>query len=544
MGASGFLTGLASFGQGFMKGRKMRKDEDRQDEEAKLRRERQERLDAISAMRERRLLSKEDKDRTSPNLVPLLDKDGNIIEGKYQLKPTSQRAMNPPGVEALLDDEGNVVKDKYRYKPNAAEKSRNGMSDDELAMKSGYAVELDKATGLLKKGKYKEKTRSNTGLSADAEMNIRAGNRPIYDDLGNQVGWAPRERERPKAEQRSFDIPKGYRPKPGPDGSPLKDVTGHYQLELIPTPAPKPTASPRPLATPKPGLLPKPTPNPMFNRKDYRPIMENGVIKRNEKGEEMFELAPTPTPKPSPSPTPLATPKPSPTPDPYADLKRRKLEAEVKKLEAPATPKPVPKGKVGKGGGLPKSVGSDALDRKFAAEYNEWVASGGYANVEKNLNKLRDAANKLRKTDRATGPILGLMPKIGRDVFTPKGAAIQDDVESAIQTSLKQILGAQFTEKEGARVLERAYNPRLSEAENAKRIEREIGNLQAQAQAKQRAVEHWERNNASLRGFRGETAFGISESAPPPSSEGGVMIKGGYEYNKVPGGWKRGKKIK
>lgn len=102
------------------------------------------------------------------------------------------------------------------------------------------------------------------------------------------------------------------------------------------------------------------------------------------------------------------------------------------------------------------------------------------------VSELNDIANSLTKTDSATGPAVGLLPKMVRDIVTPEGAALQDRAERIIQASLRATLGAQFTEKEGARFLERAYNPRLSEAENAARlrmIATELGSIQNNKEA-------------------------------------------------------------
>lgn len=147
--------------------------------------------------------------------------------------------------------------------------------------------------------------------------------------------------------------------------------------------------------------------------------------------------------------------------------------------------------------------GQKALDEEYGKEYAKRVSEGGYADAEKGIIQLKDAISQLGKTDAATGPGVGLIPKGARDILLPGGAAIQDAVEEVVQRNLRLVLGAQFTEKEGNRLIARAYNPRLSEAENIKRLTR-LGNQMAQALQTQKEADAYFEQNGSLRGFKGK----------------------------------------
>jgi hypothetical protein len=68
---------------------------------------------------------------------------------------------------------------------------------------------------------------------------------------------------------------------------------------------------------------------------------------------------------------------------------------------------------------------------------------------------------------------------------------------------MKATLGAQFTEKEGANVIKRAYNPALPESENIKKIMAVQKELREIARAKKMAVDYYEANNFSLEGYKG-----------------------------------------
>ena len=147
--------------------------------------------------------------------------------------------------------------------------------------------------------------------------------------------------------------------------------------------------------------------------------------------------------------------------------------------------------------------GEEAVDRAFAKDYVDWKAKGGFADVKKQLTQLDEVSKKLDTTDTATGPVVGNIPKGIRDILTPEGADMQDAVEEVVQRNLRAVLGAQFTEREGTRLIQRAYNPRLSEQENKKRIKRLINQIAEAAKSKQEAAEYFEQNG-TLKGFDGK----------------------------------------
>lgn len=158
----------------------------------------------------------------------------------------------------------------------------------------------------------------------------------------------------------------------------------------------------------------------------------------------------------------------------------------------------------------PMTDAQKTVDKAFGKDYNEFVVSGGYADVAKQLDQLRGVVGELQgkgteenpKGVRASGA-RGLVPKVIRDVVMPKGAAIQDRVEDVVQRNLRLVLGAQFTEKEGERLIARAYNPRQPESENIKRLGRLITQIDEAAKAKAEAGAYYEQNG-TLKGFKGK----------------------------------------
>ena len=131
----------------------------------------------------------------------------------------------------------------------------------------------------------------------------------------------------------------------------------------------------------------------------------------------------------------------------------------------------------GKNGGLDLTPGQKALDVSFAKELDDWTSSGE-AVADKNLNRLREARNKLAEAadnGSISGRVVGRLPDVLR---SEESLAIQQDVHAAAIGALKATLGAQFTEKEGQRIMNMAYDPRLSPQENVKKIDAAIAELE------------------------------------------------------------------
>lgn len=137
--------------------------------------------------------------------------------------------------------------------------------------------------------------------------------------------------------------------------------------------------------------------------------------------------------------------------------------------------------------------GQQALDKTFAKEYDDWT-SGGEASVDKNLTRLKEARDKLEKAKGdligTSGPITGRLPDFLR---SENSRTIQQDVQAAAQGALKATLGAQFTEKEGERIMKMAYDPTLSPEANIQKIDAAIAELESGKLAKNAKAGHFEK---------------------------------------------------
>ena len=149
-----------------------------------------------------------------------------------------------------------------------------------------------------------------------------------------------------------------------------------------------------------------------------------------------------------------------------------------------------------------QTVGAKEADKKFAEDYVAF-ATGGFADTQKQINQLKEVSAALATKEGLTGPVVGNIPRSVRNVSNPESVATTEAVEEVVQRNLRLILGAQFTEKEGERLISRAYNPALPQAENKKRVDRLIAQIQSAAEAKLDASRYF-MTHGTLDGWRGK----------------------------------------
>ena len=143
------------------------------------------------------------------------------------------------------------------------------------------------------------------------------------------------------------------------------------------------------------------------------------------------------------------------------------------------------------------------IDEKFATEFVDFQAAGGFAKIEKNLDQLDSAAEALRNNPSLTGTIVGNLPDALLAATNPQALEVRQDVELVITETLRQLIGAQFTKEEGENLIRRTVDPRLPEEVNVRRIERLVKQIRTAAQAKVSANDYLI-ENGTLRGFRGK----------------------------------------
>lgn len=114
---------------------------------------------------------------------------------------------------------------------------------------------------------------------------------------------------------------------------------------------------------------------------------------------------------------------------------------------------------------------------------------------------LKDAMRVLG-SGQGTGKWIGVKDALGILSFTdPEAKATYDRVTGIVQRTLRETLGAQFTEKEAALLIGRAYDTALSPQENAKRVSSLLAQITNINDARQSKVDHY-RANGTLKGYQ------------------------------------------
>lgn len=169
---------------------------------------------------------------------------------------------------------------------------------------------------------------------------------------------------------------------------------------------------------------------------------------------------------------------------------------------------------------MPATPGQEAADKKYAADFVDF-ATGGYADAMKQIEQLREASAALGSGQAISGPFMGNVPDSILAITNPKAVSTKEDIQEVAQRNLRLILGPQFTEKEGERLIARVFNPRLPEAENKKRADRLIRQMEQAAAAKLDAAQYFQAHG-SLTGWQGrlprlsdfDPDFGKKDDAP------------------------------
>ena len=170
-----------------------------------------------------------------------------------------------------------------------------------------------------------------------------------------------------------------------------------------------------------------------------------------------------------------------------ADVARDRALAETQRAQAQATQ--------AQQTGRP---GQERLDQEYAQRFADWRLRGAQ-DVQRNIAQLRTAYETLGNTN-VTGRVLGRLPDFMLD---DRVVDTRELVEEVVQRNLRTILGAQFTEREGERLIARAYNPRLDESVNRERLGRLIHQMEAAAAANDDAARFFEQNG-TLQGWSGQ----------------------------------------
>jgi hypothetical protein len=122
------------------------------------------------------------------------------------------------------------------------------------------------------------------------------------------------------------------------------------------------------------------------------------------------------------------------------------------------------------------------MDEIYAPMLADWN-TGGASDAAKGIDQMNEVVTRLENPDaNLTGYLIGLTPDFVARGINPAAVDTRELAEEVVQRNLRIILGAQFTAKEGDRLIARAYNKGLSEPENAARIKRLVQSMDGRAQ--------------------------------------------------------------
>ncbi|MES2367609.1 MAG: hypothetical protein V4563_17165 [Pseudomonadota bacterium] len=155
---------------------------------------------------------------------------------------------------------------------------------------------------------------------------------------------------------------------------------------------------------------------------------------------------------------------------------------------------------------IPTTKGEQAYDRYAAKDLAEWDL-GGSTEVDKNLKQLETAVNgiypvnpqtgKRQAVEGISGKVVGRLPDWARST---ESINARDQITEVAQRNLRQVLGAQYTEKEGVALIRRAYNETLPVETNVIRLNNLIKQIKAAKEAKDAASQYF-KQYGTLKGF-------------------------------------------
>jgi len=140
-----------------------------------------------------------------------------------------------------------------------------------------------------------------------------------------------------------------------------------------------------------------------------------------------------------------------------------------------------------------------------------------YGNMSGNIDSLEGALEELETNPNITGLGQGLTNLIGGDsalkLLFPDTANTKATIESVVQESLKAVLGAQFTENEGKRILARAFDPAVTPQENAKRLRVILNKIKVGFETKKRYFEAFSKGEVPDFNLPTKESLGLSEGS-------------------------------
>jgi len=134
----------------------------------------------------------------------------------------------------------------------------------------------------------------------------------------------------------------------------------------------------------------------------------------------------------------------------------------------------------------------EAALRTLGQQYSSW-ATGGRANALNRVSTL-DEMDEILRTKDVSGSRTGLLNTffgdLGLSLVNPDALTVKDTVEQIVSENLREILGGNFSEREGFRYMARGYNIYATPDENRRRLEFLRRGIQASINAQDALYAH------------------------------------------------------
>jgi len=166
---------------------------------------------------------------------------------------------------------------------------------------------------------------------------------------------------------------------------------------------------------------------------------------------------------------------------------------------------------------LSRDAGLSDFDKEVAKDlipqYNKW-RGGEQANSLSNIEKIKNIIQSLDKGDVETGGFINKLPVFSepmRLIFDESGQDSVDRIRGVAYQSLRETLGAQFTENEAKNLVATYFNPGISSKMNIDRLS-EFGETMQTIHNSKNNMYQYMTDNQSLKGYKIENPKGMIES--------------------------------
>lgn len=153
--------------------------------------------------------------------------------------------------------------------------------------------------------------------------------------------------------------------------------------------------------------------------------------------------------------------------------------------------------------GLDLTPGEEQLDKSFAKDYTKWEG-GEKQQAESNITNLENKIGTVLSGANVSGPAIGFTPDVLKPLIHPEATSFKDEISDIVFQSLRATLGAQFTQREGERLVAATFNDALDESFNIPRLQRLLAKTKAIYVEKQNKADFYSKAG-TLKGYVGET---------------------------------------